>query len=1125
MEKLRNVARFGKYGKRLCMMFLFLCITTSGLMRASIFAQTTVTAKFRNVTLNEVLWEIQKQTDFTFIYSTNDAKKVRVENLDVKNELISEVLNKCLRNSGLTYTVHDGVIAIRKAEPVRTETVAREKYTITGKVIEDSGEPIIGANVIVKGTTNGMMTDMDGNFHLEVTDKKVTLMVSYIGYTSQEVVATPGKPMSIILKVDNNLLDEVIVTGYGTFKKSAYAGSASIVKTDAVKDVPNVSFQQMLEGAAPGVSVNTGSGIPGSSTSIRIRGMGSFNASNSPLYVVDGVPVLSGNIGASGSDSGLDVMSTLNTSDIESITVIKDAAAASLYGSRAANGVVIITTKQGKAGKPVFKLKSDWGFSNFAMPFRELMGGQERRNLIHEGLRNYALTYSGKTDDEVGLHQGMTENEAWAYADSNIDQYAPIPWCGFVNWDDYLFRNGSHQNYEFSASGGQEKIKYYTSIGYMKQDGVTINSGLERISARLNVDYQMAKWMNIGAKIQFSKVNQDTYSEGTSYTSPIYGTRNGATPSDPIWNEDGTWNRALIKLDDRNPMLSNSYNFKREYATRSFNTVYASFDIWKGIKFASTFSYDFVMNKSRAWKDPRTSDGDDDNGRFSKDYNDITNMTWSNILTYQTKIKKKHNLDLLVGYEINSKESDGLGTTISNFARWDKPEVNNGVVYQSMGGSNSTTRIVSYITRANYDYDNKYYLGASWRTDGSSRLARENRWGNFWSLSGAWRVSSESFMKPLQNWLSDLKLRVSYGVNGTLPSSYYGYMGLSSLTSNYNDNPGITQSQLENKELTWETNYNFNSGIDLGFFDNRLNVTFEYYVRTTKNLLYSRPLSLATGFSSYLANIGKLQNKGYELEIRSTNIETKDFRWSTSLNLGHNANKILKLDGDLKQVTSGTSIHKVGLPYSTYYMIEFAGIDPADGEPMFYKNTTDENGNLNKETTKDPRSAEKVILQCADPTITGGLGNSISYKWFDLNFNVNFSFGAWNYDGSASKLEHGGDGTLNIPIYYRKRWQKEGDETSIERFVVGRSISMTDYATTRRLYSGDYVRLKNLTFGFTLPKTWTRKVGIDNIRLYASGNNLLTWAAYDYIDPESGSSPSWDTPPMRTYRFGLEVKF
>lgn len=334
-------------------------------------------------------------------------------------------------------------------------------------------------------------------------------------------------------------------------------------------------------------------------------------------------------------------------------------------------------------------------------------------------------------------------------------------------------------------------------------------------------------------------------------------------------------------------------------------------------------------------------------------------------------------------------------------------------------------------------------------------------------------------MKPTKDWLNDLKLRISYGVNGTLPSTYYGYLGLSSITSNYNNNPGISQSQLENKNLTWETNYNFNSGIDLALFDNRLNITFEYYIRTTKNLLYERPLSLTTGFSNYLSNIGKLQNKGYELELRSTNINTKDFRWTSSFNLGHNTNKILKLDGDLKQVTSGSMIRKVGLPYSTYYMIEFAGIDPADGEPMFYKNTTDENGKLNRETTKDPRSAEKVILKCADPTITGGFGNSFSYKWFDFNFNLNFSLGAWNYDGCAGKLEHGGDGTLNIPTYYRKRWQKEGDHTNIERFVIGRSISMDDYSTSRRLHSGDFLRLKNLTFGITLPKNLIRRIGLE----------------------------------------------
>lgn len=1130
MKKPHNTNRTGGFGKCLLAATVALCFLPSLLASASVTGQATVTARFRNATLNEVLWEIQKQTDFTFIYSTSDAEKVKVESLDVKNEPLSDVLDKCLQNSGLTYKVHNGVIAIRKAEPVtvRTEVAEEKSHRITGKVTDINNEPIIGANVVVKGTKNGMITDLNGGFHLDVADKEVTLVVSYIGFTTREVSVAPGDDVRITLREDTTLLEEVIVTGYGTFKKSAYAGSASIVKTDEVKDVPNVSFQQMLEGAAPGVGVSNASGIPGSSTSIRIRGMGSFNASNSPLYVVDGVPVLSGNIGASGSDSGLDVMSTLNTSDIESITVIKDAAAASLYGSRAANGVIIINTRQGRSGKPVFTLKTDWGFSDFAMPYLRIMDGKERRDMIHEGLRNYALTYNGKVvegDDGVSLHPGMTDNEAHAYADANIDRYAPVPWCGFTNWDDYLFRKGSHQNYEFSASHGNDKIKYYTSIGYMKHEGVTINSGLERVTARLNVDYKMTKWMNVGARVQFSKVNQDTYSEGRAYTSPIYGTRNGATPSDPVWNEDGTWNRDLIKLDDRNPMLSNSYNFKKEYATRAFNTVFANIDIWKGLRFASTFSYDFVMNKSRSWKDPRTSDGDDENGRFSKDYNDITNMTWSNILTYQTRIRQKHNLDLLAGYEINDKESDGLGVTISNFARWDKPEVNNGVVYQSMGGSDMATRIVSYITRANYDYDSKYYLGASWRTDGSSRLARENRWGNFWSVSGAWRVSSENFMKPVQDWMNDLRLRVSYGVNGTLPSSYYGYLGLSSLTSNYNNNPGISQSQLENKELTWETNYNFNSGIDLGFFDSRLRVTFEYYVRTTKDLLYSRPLSLATGFSSYLSNIGKLRNKGYELELRSTNIETKDFHWSSSLNFGHNANKILKLDGNLKQVTSGVNIHKVGLPYSTYYMIEFAGIDPEDGEPMFYKNSMDENGELNRDKTKDPRAAEKVILQCADPTITGGFGNSLSYKWFDLNFNLNFSFGAWRYNGTAGKLEHGGNGTLNIPTYYRKRWQKEGDKTDIERFMIGRSVSMSDYATTRRLFSGDYVRLKNLTFGVRLPKEWTRRIGIDNVRLYAAGNNLLTWAANDYFDPESGSSPSWETPPMRTYTFGLEVKF
>lgn len=1115
MEKCTNYPRQNKSRKLLAMACFVLIFLTSGFVQATngLLAQT-VTANFRNVTLNEIIWEIQKQTNFTFIYSTSDVQEIRINNLNVNKELATQVLDKCLKNSGLTYTIHNGVVAIKKATPAPIIAPEQQKSNLKGKIVDVTGEGIPGANVVIKGTQKGAITDMDGNFAIEANhDQPVTLIVSFIGYEKQEVKASPSKNVKVTLKEDANALEEVVVTGYGTFKKSAYAGSASIVKSDAVKDVPNISFQQMLEGSTPGVSVTAGSGIPGSSTSIRIRGMGSFNASNSPLYVVDGIPVLSGDIGASGSDSGLDVMTTLNTSDIESVTVIKDAAAASLYGSRAANGVVIITTKQGKSGKPIFSLKADWGFSDFAMDFREMMGGQERRDLIHEGLCNYALT-----------SKEMTDTEASAYADANIDEYAPIPWCGFVDWNKHMFQTGRRDNYELSISGGQDKLKYYTSIGYMSQEGVSIGSGIDRISGRLNVDYQMADWMTLGAKILFSTVNQDTYSEGTGYTAPIYSTRNGVTPSDAIWNEDGSWNRDLIKLSDRNPLLSSKYNYKREAATRSFNTVYASFKLYKELKLNTTFSYDFVLNKSRGWKDPRTSDGDDDNGRFSKDYNDKDKMVWSTTLAYQKTFAKHHNVDVLAGYEIDNQNSDGLGSTISNFARADKVEINNGVKYESMGGSNSCTRIVSYLTRLNYDYASKYYAGASWRTDGSSRLARENRWGNFWSLSGAWRVSSEKFMKPTASWLTDLKLRASYGVNGTLPSTYYGYLGLSSLTSNYNNNPGISQTQLENKDLSWETNYNFNSGLDISLW-NRFNITLEYYQRTTKNLLYARPISVSTGFTSYLSNIGKLSNKGVELEIQSKNISTKDFNWTTSLNLGHNRNKILRLDGVLNQVISGVQIHKVGKSYSTYYLREFAGIDPTDGAPQYYTNTVNADGSLDKTVTKDGRKAKEIEMQGADPTLTGGLSNNLRYKWFDLGFNLNFSLGGWSYDDGAYKLEHGGDGKLNIPIYYRERWQKEGDQTSIERFIVGRSTSMTDYATDRRLHSQNFLRLKSLTFGASLPKQWTQKLGIDAVRLFASGNNLLTWAAYSYYDPEAGSSVEFDTPPLRNITFGLEVKF
>lgn len=1082
----------------------------------AVFAQTTVTATFKNATLSEVLWEVQRQTDFTFVYSTEEVKNVKVEKLIVNHEKIANVLDKCLKGSGLTYTVHDGVIAIKPVSKVEEMAAPQQKTKLNGTVVDETGEAIIGANVIVKGTTNGCTTDLDGHFTLDVDHLPATLMVSYIGYTRQEIKVTSAKTIKVEMAPDNNLMDEVVITGYGTFKKSAYAGSAASVKGETLKDVPAISFKDLLQGNAPGVQFTSSSGQPGASSSLRIRGMGSFNASNSPLYVIDGVPMRSGTINTMSSDAGLDIMSTINSSDIESVTVIKDAAAASLYGSRAANGVVLITTKKGKAGKPSISLKADWGSSDFAMDYRPIMGGEERRQYIYDGL------VAGQ------IKKGKSEADAMAYADGEIDDYAPVPWCGYTDWDDVLFKKGNHQSYEASLSGGTDRFKYYSSLSYLKQDGIAINSGLERISGRLNVDFQATSKLKLGANVLFAAVNQDVYSEGTSYSSPFYTSRNAVVPSDPIYNEDGSWNRDLIRIGDRNPLLSATYDYQREYVTRTFNTIYGEYEFIKDLKFKSTFSYDYVITKGKDWSDPRTSNGDDINGGMSKKYYEYNKMVWANQVSYKTSIARDHHIDALVGYEIDDQYRDYLSGYATNFATHDKNQISNGMKTESVGGNDTRTRMVSYLTRLNYDYKNKYYLGGSFRTDGSSRFQRDNRWGSFWSISGAWRIIEEKFMSPTKDWLTDLKIRASYGVNGTLPSDYFGYMGLSSLTNGYLEQPGIIQSQLRNDDLQWETNYNLNLGLDFALW-NRINVTLEYYTRTTKNLLMDRPISMTTGFSSYLMNIGEVKNKGVELEISSTNIHTKDFSWNTTFNISHNKNKIVTLDGMQTEIKSGSQIRKVGKSYRTFYMIEFAGINPETGAPQFYTNDVDENGNYIKDITEEINKAHAIVLdKHAEPNAIGGLSNTLRYKWFDLNFMFSYQFGGYSYDNWAQKTEHGGnDLEANIPSYYKDSWKKPGDVTKYELFYEKPSVAMNKVTTTRRLHSTDFIRLKTLTFGFTVPKDWTRKIGIENVRLYASANNLWTWAAYDYYDPEavSGGTAIWGTPPLKTVTFGINVNF
>ncbi len=992
-----------------------------------------------------------------------------------------------------------------------------QQTDLKGKVVDKTGKPIAGATVAIKGTTKGTATNADGSFLLKIGANDKNLFVSFVGMKNYEVaIPHNGIPFNIVLEDDATMMEDVIITGYGTFKKSAYAGSASTVKTETLKDVPTTNISQMLQGVAPGITLSGSSNQPGSSAQIRVRGMGSFNASNDPLYVIDGVPVTSGNVSSLGSNGGLDIMSTINPSDIENITVIKDAAAASLYGSRAANGVILIKTKSGKAGKATFSFKADMGFTDFATSYRKPMGGEERRSLIYEGLLNQAT-----------IQNGLTADAAKTYADSKIDKYAPKPWSGYANWEDILFRKGTHQNYEVSATGGTEKIKYYSSIGFTKQEGVTYQSELERISGRLNVSYKMTPKLELGANLLFSEVQQSVSGEGSTYTSPLYSSRNTVTPSSAPYNEDGSYATDFPRNGKRNPKSTADLNYDKEWINRAFNTAFAAYDFTNDLKFRSTFSYDFTVNKGRSWRDPRTSDGAKDNGITSKVYSDRKNWVWTSILNYGKTFNEKHNVDAVIGYETDSKFRDELYGTKKNFPSITNNDIENGAIPYSVGGYSRQTRMVSYISKVNYNYDSKYFLGASFRRDGSSKLDNKKRWGNFWSVSGAWRVSSEEFMSSTRAVITDMKLRASYGVNATLPSDYYGYMNLTSYGNDYNGVPGIVESQLAYDNLSWESNYNINLGIDLSFF-NRINVTAEWYQRKTKDLLIDKPLSLTSGFSTILTNEGRMLNRGIEVDIKTTNIQKKDFSWTTSINFSHNRNEILRLDGVQQQIPSGSQIRKVGLPYYTFYLREFAGINPANGMPQFYTNDLDANGNLVKDLTEDPAKANPIVGKSISPKLTGGLSNYLSYKFIDFGFTFTYSLGGYSYDNAAQKLEHGGsEPDANIPIYYRDRWQKPGDIAKYEVFIVDNKISMSDWNSTRRVHSTDHLRLKNITLGASLPSNWIKKANLTKARLFFSASNLLTWAAYDDYDPEvpENGSVYFELPPMKTLTFGIELNF
>lgn len=1000
--------------------------------------------------------------------------------------------------------------------------ITAQTTRISGVVVDDAGEPVISASVVVKGTTVGTVTDIDGKFSINVPDGRNTLVFTLVGMKTIE--ARPVQGMQVVMESDSKLLDEVVVTGYGNVRKASFTGAASTVGTGDVKDTPSETVQSRLAGSIAGVKVSANAGQPGGYTSVRVRGSGSISGNNNPLYVIDGVPIYTGDVSEfTYAASGSDPLSLINPSDIESLTVIKDAAAASLYGSRAANGVILITTKKGSSGKPVVSMKADWGSSDIAIGnWRETMDGDSRRAVLKLGLQNYYM------------NNGQTSSEALASAENALlnnttfNKYANKPANGWIDWQDLVLRKAAHSNYEFNVRGGDSKTKFFASLGYTDQEGISKQSEFERYSGRVNITHQSDR-LTLEGNALVAKSRQLRSNEGTSYASPIMAAFGlGASPAFDPYNPDGTFNYGNSPVSaTSNALASMVYNYNDAGMMRSTSSLKAGYRLWDTLVLSGRLSYDYLRNKEVAWWDARTGDGLNYNGLNQTIISEYITLGSQVQMSYQKTFAKLHAVDALVALE-----TEGTDYSYAYLSGYDFPnvtlrEIISAAERDAETGKNEV-RMMSYLGRINYTYSDKYYLSASYRRDGTSRLSSVSRWGGFGSISGAWRISSESFFTPeIKQILNDAKLRVSYGTSGNLPTNWYAYQGTYAFDAKYNGSVGSYENSIQNNELKWEKSRATNIGLDLTFID-RIAVTLDFYNRDTKDLLYEVPISQTTGFSSAWTNIALVNNKGIEVEIKSKNIAKKDFVWSSSFNLAYNKNEVKKIsDSDAPVISTSTSIQTImekGKPLYSLYGYEYAGVDSQTGKESYYINKEGHE----REVTTDKNSANKINLGSVTPDVIGGITNSLLYKGIDFSFVFTYSLGGQVYD-NATWLQTNG-GTYNfrsqLPSYYKieDMWQNPGDNAKLPRFVYGG----TNTSSTRWLYSTDHLRLKSVTLGYSLPTNVLKKVGLGKVRVYTSATNLLTFKNSDlYLDPETtiDGIVVFQTPPMKTLTFGVELEF
>ncbi|RZK67159.1 MAG: TonB-dependent receptor [Pedobacter sp.] len=1004
---------------------------------------------------------------------------------------------------------------------------------ITGRVTSNSSGPLPGVSVYVNGAaSNGTQTDATGSYKLSVPANAKSLVFTFIGFKTKEIAIT-GSTVNASLDEDNTTLSEVVVVGYGTQNKRDVTGSVASVKSKDLENLPVTSFEQALQGKAAGVQISAQNGKLGQGITVRVRGAASVTAGSEPLYIVDGIPITSGDF--SSTTAPTSALADLNTNDIESIEVLKDASASAIYGARASNGVVIITTKQGKVGKTLIQFNALGGIST-PSNHREFMNAEQYVQILRRAgagaanqdfLNGDYATLQEALDDYTSIVEGRLTR----YSAGNTDYQT---YKVNTNWERESFqKNPVTQQYDLNLTGGNEKTKFYIGGQALDQQGIIVGNSYKRYSGRLNLTNKVTDFLEVGVNLNFSNSINNRLSNDNAFSSPLQSV--ALSPITPFIDpRSGLISGTLPGAASNYPVYYNPFIGIENAAYkatvyRTIGKAFANVNIAKGLKFSTDFSIDNLNQNEESYygsltfRNTGTANGDGQNiSTF------VINANTNNFFSYNTTFGKSA-FDAILGTSYQKSTSKYSTLEGQDFPSDAYIKLGSAATKVIATSNESAFSFLSYFFRANYKYNDRYLVGFSVRADGSSRFGENHRYGYFPAGSVAWIASEEDFLKSSET-ISLLKLRASYGLTGNAEIGNYSARGLFSGTGAYGGVAGQIPTRIANPDLTWEKTKQLDIGLDFGILKNRITGTFDFYQKNTTDLLLDVPIPQTTGFSTKTQNLGKLKNTGFELGINSENF-VGAFKWSTAITAAINNNKITDLGG---QVLNSNEINAAiaGQPIGVFYLPEYAGVDPSNGDALYYKNTTDASGNLNKETTTDINEAQRIFAGNPNPKYTFGINNTFSYKNFDLGVffqgvagNKIFNAGGQYMSANAS------NGYDNQTADQSDYWDKPGDLTSVPepRLFYGNGVGNS----TRYISSGNFIRLKTLTLGYTFSTSVLTKIKLSKLRLYATAQNLATITGFKGWDPEVNADYQstninqgvdfYSAPQPRVISFGINI--